>query len=54
MHAPCEDKRDDVKDSFYEEEGLVFNQFPRYDKILFGDFNVKSRQERYFQSNNWE
>jgi hypothetical protein len=30
-HAPCEDKRDDVKDSFYEELMRVFDQFPRYD-----------------------
>jgi hypothetical protein len=27
--APCEDKRDDIKDSFYEELGRVFDQFPR-------------------------
>jgi hypothetical protein len=46
---PCEDKSDDVKDSFYDESGHVFGQFPRYDmKILLGDFNAKSRQERYF------
>jgi hypothetical protein len=31
VHAPCEDKSDDVKDSFYEELGRVFDQFPRYD-----------------------
>jgi hypothetical protein len=38
----CEDKCDDVKDSFYEELGCVFDQFPRYNmKILLGDFNVK-------------
>jgi hypothetical protein len=42
LHAPCEDKRDDVKDSFYEELGHVFDQLPRYDmKILLADFNVK-------------
>jgi hypothetical protein len=27
VHAPCEDKNDDVKDSFYEELGYVFDQF---------------------------
>jgi hypothetical protein len=44
VHAPCEDKGDDVKDSFYEELGCVFDQFPRYDmKILLGDFNAKPR-----------
>jgi hypothetical protein len=37
VHAPCEDKIDDVKDIFYEELGRVFDQFPRYDmKILLG------------------
>jgi hypothetical protein len=36
LHAPCEDKSDDVKDSFYEEVGYVFDQFPRYDMKTFG------------------
>jgi hypothetical protein len=46
VHALCEDKRDDVKDSFYEEPGRVFDQFPRYDmKILLGDFNAKAGRE---------
>jgi hypothetical protein len=35
-------KSDDVKDSFYEEVGRVFDQFPRYDmNILLGKFNAK-------------
>jgi exonuclease III len=29
VHAPCEDKGDDVKDSVYEELGRVFDQFRR-------------------------
>jgi hypothetical protein len=45
VHAPCEDTSDD-KDSFYEELGRVFDQFPRYDmKILLGDFNEKVGRE---------
>jgi exonuclease III len=28
VHAPCEDKSDDVKDSFCEELGRGFHQFP--------------------------
>jgi hypothetical protein len=41
VHAPCEDTSDDIKDSFYEELGRVFNHFPRYDtKTLLGDFNA--------------
>jgi hypothetical protein len=40
VHVPTEDKRDDIKDSFYEELEGVFDQFPKYYmKILLGDFN---------------
>jgi hypothetical protein len=50
VHAPCEDKGDDVKDSIYDELGRVFDQFPRYDmKILLGDFNVKVGRENIFK-----
>jgi hypothetical protein len=34
VHAPCEDKSDDVKDSFGEELWHVFDQFPRHDMIM--------------------
>jgi hypothetical protein len=45
-YAPCEDKSDGVKDSFYEVLGRVFDQFSRYDmKILLGYFNVKVGRE---------
>jgi exonuclease III len=27
VHAPCEDTSDDIKDSFYEELGRVFDQY---------------------------
>jgi hypothetical protein len=30
VHAPTEDKTDDVKDSFYEELEHVFHKFPKY------------------------
>jgi hypothetical protein len=50
VHAPCEDMSDDIKDSFYEELGHVFDQFPRYDiKILLGDFNAKVGREDIFK-----
>jgi hypothetical protein len=46
VHAPCDDTSDDIKDSFYEDIGRVFDQFPRYDmKILLGDFNAKVGRE---------
>jgi hypothetical protein len=41
-HAPAEVKRDDSKDSFYEELGQVFNQFPHdHTETVLGDFNEK-------------
>jgi hypothetical protein len=37
VHAPTEDKTDDVKDSFYEEFKRVFEKFPKYHiKIQLG------------------
>jgi hypothetical protein len=35
VHAPTEDKNDDIKDSFYEELEQVFEQFPRYHMKIF-------------------
>ena len=50
MHAPSEDKCDDLKDSFYEELEQVFDHFPRYHmKILLGDFNAKVGRENIFK-----
>jgi exonuclease III len=46
VHAPAEDKTDDVKDSFYEELERVFDKFRnRHTKILLGDFNAKVGRE---------
>jgi hypothetical protein len=54
VHAPCEDKSDDVKDSFYEELGCVFDQFPRYNmKFLFGDVSAKLGREDIFKPTIW-
>jgi hypothetical protein len=50
VHAPTEDKIDDVKDGFYEEMEGIFDQFPKYHmKILLGDFNVKVGREDMFK-----
>jgi hypothetical protein len=50
VHAPAEDKDDDITDSFYKELVQVFDQFPRYHtKILLGDFNEKVRWEDIFK-----
>jgi hypothetical protein len=51
VHTPCEDKSDDVvKDSFCEELGRVFDQFPRYNmKVLLGDINAEVGREDIFK-----
>jgi hypothetical protein len=50
VHALCEDKSDDVNDSFYEVLGHVFDQYPRYGtKILLGEFNAKVGKENIFK-----
>jgi hypothetical protein len=50
VHAPCQDNNDDVKGSFYEELGRVFDQFPRYDmKTMLVDFSVKVGREDIFK-----
>jgi hypothetical protein len=50
VHAPTEDKTDDVKDSFYNEPKRVFDKFPKYHmKILLGDFNAEVGREDIFK-----
>jgi hypothetical protein len=50
VHAPTEDKTDDVKDSFCKELECVFHKFPKYHiKILLGDFNAKVGKENIFK-----
>jgi hypothetical protein len=50
LHSPCEDTSDDIKDSFYEELGRVFDQFPTYDmKLFLDDFNAKVGTEGIFK-----
>jgi hypothetical protein len=50
VQAPCEDKGDDVKGSFYEELVHVFVLFHRYDiNILLDDFNAKVGREDIFK-----
>jgi exonuclease III len=50
VHAPPEDKDDDIKGSFYGELEQVYDQFPRYHiKILMRDFNAKVGREDIFK-----
>jgi hypothetical protein len=41
VHDTCEDMGDDIKDSFYEELGRVFDQFPRYDMNILLDDSMR-------------
>jgi hypothetical protein len=50
IHAPTEDKIDDIKDSFYEEVDGAFCKFRKHPmKILLGDFNAKVGRENIFK-----
>jgi exonuclease III len=50
VHAPTEDKIDDVKDSFYEQLEHVFDKFPKQRmKMLLGDFNARIGREDIFK-----
>ena len=42
VHAPSEEKSEELKDSFYDEVEEVLDHFPKYYmKILLGEFNAK-------------
>ena len=50
VHAPSEEKSEELKVSFYEELEEVFDHFPKYCmKILLGDFNAKLGREDIFK-----
>jgi hypothetical protein len=50
VHAPTEDKDDDIQEGFYGTLEEVFDQFPRYHmNILVGDFNEKGGREDIFK-----
>jgi hypothetical protein len=50
VHAPTEDRTDDMKESFYEELERVSDKFPKYHiKFLLGDFNAKVARENIFK-----
>jgi hypothetical protein len=50
VHAPCEDKNNDIKNSFYKELGHVSDQFPTQNmKLLLGDFKPKVGREDIFK-----
>jgi hypothetical protein len=47
VHAPTEDKIDDIKERFYEELEHVFDKFPKYHILL--DFNAEVSREDIFK-----
>jgi hypothetical protein len=50
VHAPTEDKTDDVKGSFYKELECVFDKSPKYHmQILLGNFSAKVGEKDIFK-----
>jgi hypothetical protein len=49
VHAPKEDKIDDVTDWFYEEQGRIFDKFPKYPTKMLLDFNAEVSREDIFK-----
>jgi hypothetical protein len=54
VHAPAEDKIDNVKDGIYEELERVFDKFPKQNmNILKRDFNAKVSRKNIFKPIIW-
>jgi hypothetical protein len=49
VHAPKEDKIDDMKDSFYKELEQVFDKFPKYNVQNLVTFLCQCSQGRHFK-----
>jgi hypothetical protein len=49
VHAPTEDKIDDMKDRFCEELERVFDKFHKYHMKMLVDFNAKVDREDIFK-----
>jgi hypothetical protein len=50
VHTPCEDKNDDVKDSFCEVLGRVFDHFPRYSMKIFCVISKRKYKGKLFSN----
>jgi exonuclease III len=54
VHAPAEDKINDMKDRFYEEQEHIFSKYSKYHmKILSLDFSAKVGREDVFKPTIW-
>jgi hypothetical protein len=49
VHAPNEDKSDNMNDRICEELEHVFDQFPKYNMKILLDFNAKVGRENIFK-----
>jgi hypothetical protein len=49
VHAPTEDKIDDMQDSFYDELERVLDKFPKYHMKTSVDFSAKAGREEIFK-----
>jgi hypothetical protein len=45
VHAPTEDKIDDIKGRFYEELEHIFINFPKYHMKIVGGFQCQSSRD---------
>jgi hypothetical protein len=53
IHAPIEDKTDDMKDSFNDKLECVFNKFPKYHMKILLDFIAKVGREDICKPTIW-
>jgi hypothetical protein len=44
VHAPTEEKEDDIKDEFYAQLSEIYDRQPGHIKIVLGDFNAKKKR----------
>jgi hypothetical protein len=50
VHAPIDDKTDDMKENLYNELEHIFDKFPKcHIKIWLGDFNAKASRGEIFK-----
>jgi exonuclease III len=50
VHAPIDDKNDEIKEQFFEDLQKVYDQIPRHDiVILLGDMNAKIGREDVYR-----